>query len=112
MWIFLSDAFLSIVAPEAGRNVDPAKFLIVRARVAGDIEKVFPDAKVMADAGTDYRFHAIVKRGDVASKLAEETLRIAYTNFKDTVTTQRRRDAYLAVWYAMAGLQKKSSRLK
>ena len=41
MWIMLSDCFLSIVSKDCG----PAE-LLVRARRAGDIEKVFPNAKV------------------------------------------------------------------
>jgi chorismate mutase len=105
MWIFLSDAFVSIVAPQPGRGVDPAEFLIVRARVAGDIEAVFPDADVTENQGTDYKFRAVVPRTEVADRLAEEARSITYMNFKDTVTTQRRHDAYLRVWRAMAELQ-------
>jgi hypothetical protein len=105
MWIFLSDAFVSIVAPQPGRGVDPQKFLIVRARVRGDIEKLFPHARVMANQGADYRFRAIVPRAEVAAALAEWASAIAYTNFKDTVTTQARHEAYFRVWSVMAGLQ-------
>jgi hypothetical protein len=42
----------------------------VRARVRGDIEKLFPDAKVTTNAGTDYRFRGILARAVVASKMA------------------------------------------
>jgi len=42
MWIFLSDSFLSIVDKD-----DPSgATLLVRARVAGDIERVFPGVAV------------------------------------------------------------------
>lgn len=110
MWIFLSDTFVSIVAPQPGRGVDPAAFLIVRARVGGDIEKLFPGAKVLADQGTDYRFRAVVRRSEVADRLADAALSIDYTNFKDSVPTKRRHDAYLRVWQAMAELQGKPTR--
>jgi hypothetical protein len=105
VWIFLSDSFVSIVAPQPGRGVDPQRFLIVRARVRGDIEKLFPLAKVMADAGTDYRFRAVVERDLVAKRIAGLVEDIGYTNFKDTVKAQVRHDAYLHVWQIMANLQ-------
>ena len=41
MWIMMNNSFLSIVSKDCG----PAE-LLVRARRAGDIERVFPDAKV------------------------------------------------------------------
>ena len=59
MWIFLSDTMLSVVEKPDDRKRGT---LTVRARVAGDIEKVFPDAKVEADKGTDYRFRARIPR--------------------------------------------------
>lgn len=52
MWISLSDSFLSIVALE-GPAADPAQ-LLVRARVAGDIERVFPTAMVTHTPKHDY----------------------------------------------------------
>ena len=39
MWIFQNDSFLSIVA-----HRDKPGMLLVRARKAGDIEAVFPEA--------------------------------------------------------------------
>jgi len=41
MWIMTNNSYLSIVSKDCG----PAE-LLVRARRAGDIERVFPDAKV------------------------------------------------------------------
>ncbi len=71
MWVFLSDVFVSIVAPKPDSGIDPSQFLIVRARVKGDIERLFPGAKVMVDAGTDYRFRAIVLASTVARTMAD-----------------------------------------
>ena len=106
MWLFLSDVFVSIVAPEIGRGVDPSKFLIVRARVGGDIERLFPRVEVTEDNSRDYRFRAVVPRKAVAEKLALEVFGLDYTNFKDTVKTKRRHDAYMRVWATMLALQR------
>ncbi len=50
MWIVLNKSFLSIVK---NRNNDSE--LLVRARVKGDIEKVFDEADVFEDENADYR---------------------------------------------------------
>ena len=44
MWIQFNNAFLSIV-----ENRNNKLELLVRARVKGDIEKIFPDADVFED---------------------------------------------------------------
>ena len=49
MWIMTNNSYLSIVSKDCG----PAE-LLVRARRAGDIEKVFPNAKVTRQTGSDY----------------------------------------------------------
>lgn len=105
MWIFLSDSFVSIVAPQPGGAVDPEKFLIVRARVRGDIERLFPRASVNDSGGTDYRFRAVIDRNTVTARIARAVGDIDYTNFKDTVPTKARHDAYFSVWSTMADLQ-------
>ena len=43
MWLCLNDAFLSIVALPGHPDE-----LLVRARIAGDIERLFPAAQVIA----------------------------------------------------------------
>ncbi len=48
MWIMTNNSYLSIVSKDCG----PAE-LLVRARRAGDIEKVFSDAKVTRKNGLD-----------------------------------------------------------
>lgn len=107
MWIFLNDAFLSIVAVSPrGRNAptssvaDRAKLLLVRGRIAGDIERVFPAAKVRRTDDRDYRYRAYVSREDVAPRLAEAVTAISYRNFKNSVAPAetRRHGAYLLVW--------------
>ena len=104
MWIFTNRAFLSIVAPKPGGEVDPATHLMVRARTKGDLERVFGKrTKVLVNKGTDYRFRAFVTRKRVAGVLAREASAIAYTNFKDSVADQQRHDAYMRVWSVMEG---------
>lgn len=100
MWICLNDSFLSIVAKDCAPDE-----LLVRARRKGDIDKIFPGARVVTSKTTDYRWRAVVKRKRVADALAGEVSRINYDNFKDSVSNKRLHDAYLRVWTAMADLQ-------
>ena len=100
MWIFLTDAFLSIVDKDGDGTT-----LLVRARRAGDIERVFPGAEVIEGAGTDYRYRARIDREDVAQRLAEQVRGIRYANFKATVKDSRRGEAYLDVWDVMRQAQ-------
>ena len=80
MWIITRGAFLSIVDKDC-----PADSVLVRARRDGDIEKLFPDAKVEVGGGTDYRCRALVLRRDLADALEEEVFRVDYPNFKNEV---------------------------
>ncbi|MGB1022261.1 MAG: hypothetical protein ACPGXW_05520 [Synechococcus sp.] len=98
MWIFLSDAFLSVVADKA----DPSgERLLVRARRSGDIERVFPEAEVFSVAGADYAFRAWLPRQRVADAAQERVQSLAYTNFKDSIEDPAYHDAALAAWTAM-----------
>ena len=98
MWICLSDSFLSIV--DKG---DPTRAtLLVRARRAGDIERVFPEAVVSTKGGSDYAFRARLPRGRVAARIAEAVDCIDYGNFKATVRERRRHDVYMDIWAALA----------
>ena len=100
MWIFLNNAFLSIV--DKGGEGDT---LLVRARHAGDIERVFSEAKVEAGCGTDYRYRARIDRERVATAIADSIRGINYNNFKSTVDDSDRHDAYMDVWSAMYAFQ-------
>ena len=100
MWVCLSNAFLSIVCKECGPDE-----LLVRARRKGDIENVFPDAKVKRSPGTDYLFRAVVKRAEVAAAMVREVESIDYDNFKNSVRDHKLHDAYSAFWGIHARLQ-------
>ena len=103
MWIFLNDAFLSIVEP---RPVDPASRLLVRARVKGDLERVFSGCRVEVSPEADYRFRTMIDRPAVVSAIADRVMEIDYFNFKSSVAEKPRHDAYLRTWVAMEQLQR------
>lgn len=110
MWIFLNDAFFSIVEP--GTDLPPKDRkgnLVVRARMRGDIEKVFRGSKVKETPARDYRFRAIVPRARVAEVIAWRIKNIDYGNFKNSVKNDKRHKAYGRVWGVMLSLQEPSS---
>ena len=100
MWLCLKNSFLSIVSKDCRPDE-----LTVRARRPGDIEKVFPDAKVTRNTGSDYLYRAVVPRDVVKQALAAMIENIDYPNFKDSVEDRSLHAAYVSVWCAMAGLQ-------
>lgn len=102
MWIFLSDSFLSVV----DKGDPTGQTLLVRARRHGDIERVFPDARVVENAGTDYRYRARIDRERVAQAMAEQVRGVRYQNFKATVVDDDRHQAYMDVWGTMYRYQK------
>lgn len=107
MWIFLSDAFLSVVADKA----DPTgERLLVRARRSGDIERVFPEAEVFSVTGADYAFRAWLPRQRVADAVQERVQSLAYSNFKDSIEDPEYHDAALDAWTAMDRYQQKKTR--
>ncbi len=101
MWIFLSDAFLSIV-DKGGDGTT----LLVRARKAGDLERVFPEADVQETPHNDYRYRARLPRERVAQALADAVRTIRYPNFKGTVQNHARHEAYMDVWGSMYRFQR------
>ena len=102
MWVFLNDAMFSFVQDRVNANE-----LVCRARVRGDIEKVFPGADVKESTESDYRFRAWIKREVVATAMKNEVDRINYFNFKDSIAKEDndRHSAYIGVWSAMQRLQ-------
>ena len=98
MWIQLKDSFISIVEDQN----NPTQ-LLVRARVAGDIERIFRHAKVVKGAGTDYEYRAFIDLHEAASAIYREVLAIDYPNFKAAVEEPFRHDAYMQVWTTLMG---------
>lgn len=102
MWLFLTDAFFSIVE----HRDDPTK-LLVRARFKGDIERHFSGVKVQTTPRADYRYRAVVKRNVVKEKVRELVMFIDYDNFKNQVPPghKLRKRAYHDVWATMHAAQ-------
>jgi len=65
MWIFMQDSFVTISQDKNQRD----RFMI-RARVAGDIEKLFPEAKIIRLDDADYLFRAFIPKDRVVEVLS------------------------------------------
>ena len=100
MWIFLPKSFISVVQKPGDTDV-----LTVRARIKGDIESVFPQAKVEVNQGSDYKYRARVPRAAVAQVLHDQVMNLDWSNFKGAVKAKKRHDAYMDVWSAMYAVQ-------
>lgn len=94
MWVYLTDALLSIVA-----HREQPEALLVRARFPGDIERVFPAARVTETPGADYRFRATLPREAVAQALAAAAQAIDYPNFKATLRSDTKAERERAESY-------------
>lgn len=101
MWICTNKSFLSIVGDRANDEN-----LLVRARMNGHVENVFPDANVFTMEDADYKYRALVSRSEVQRVMADQISAIDYDNFKDSVGNRQLHDAYLKIWSVMYALQK------
>lgn len=100
MWLFTRDSYVSIV-----RYRTKPDHLLVRARTAEDITRLWPNATVEATPRADYQFRAAISEDDVATEVDKALRSIRYTtDFKGGVKEPSRHDAYLKVWQAMRGL--------
>lgn len=99
MWIFQNDSFLSIV-----QHKQLPDSLLVRSRVDGDIERVFPNVEVFQIEEADYRYRAVIPREELKRALSDAVDRIDYPNFKDSIhkSDAKRKRAYMSVWSALA----------
>lgn len=100
MWIFLPGSHISIVQKPGDTDT-----LTVRARMAGDIEAVFPNATVEANKGTDYKYRARIPREQIAEALHDQVMSLNWSNFKGAVKEHKRHEAYMNVWRAMYAAQ-------
>ena len=83
MWLFTSKSFLSVVAD---KDQSDGPKLLVRSRVQGDIEEVFPDADANETPQGDYRFRAWIAREEVAQAVSQYLGKLNYPNFKNSLT--------------------------
>ena len=98
MWLFTSKSFLSVVSDKENPTGDR---LLVRSRIMGDIEEVFPDADVMETCNADYRFRAWVSREKVNNAISEYVQNLDYTIFKNSVGDKDRIRPLMQVWSIM-----------
>ena len=98
MWLFTSKSFLSVVSDKENPKGDR---LLVRSRIAGDIEEVFPSADVMETPYADYRFRAWLPRSEVTQALSRYVEDLDYTNFKNSVSDKDRIRPLMQVWSIM-----------
>lgn len=100
MWIFLNDAFVSIVA-----HRDKPGVLCCRARFEGDLQRAFRGhlrgRRVKFTPGADYAYRVELAREVVGSAISSHVLGIDYPNFKGSVRDRRRHDVYMRVWDVM-----------
>jgi hypothetical protein len=110
----MNDSALSIVqidnfdtyCPKTIKNTK--KYLLVRARIKGDIEAVFPNVKVIVTSKKDYRFRSYIKRVEVEAAISDRLKNIDYENFKNSVPESNpniRHDAYNRIWAVLYGVQ-------
>ena len=102
MWIFTNNAMLSLV-----EDRDDPTLLVVRARLKGDIERVFPDFPAITVGGSDYKWRTWVPKSIAAKVIADSIREIDYGNFKDSINKEDklRKSAYLDVWADMLEAQ-------
>lgn len=105
MWVFLNNAMVSAVA----HRTKPGH-LMVRARLAGDLERLFPRAKVERTPAADYAYRCTVTRGAFARVLASRAESIDYPNFKGSLAPgdSNRSRAYHDTWDAMMDAQQRA----
>ena|SRR5581483_10783196 len=106
MWLFTTQGFYSVVA----HRRDPDR-LLVRARAREDLEALrdqIPNLRISSDRTADYRWRAVVTRGEWIAAVAQLATEIDYDNFKSAVAARqgaKRERLYARVWAEMRKLQ-------
>jgi hypothetical protein len=100
VWIFMQDTFVTI-----SQDANQRDRFMIRARVAGDIEKLFPKAQVIRLDDADFRFRAFVPKARVVEVLGRAIGSVDYTSFKSGVKDKCRAWFYTRVWSITADMQ-------
>ena len=103
MWVFTSKSFLSVVSDKENPTRER---VLIRSRIMGDIEEVFPSADVMTTPYAVYRFRAWLPRSEVAQALSRYIEDLDYTNFKNSVEDKDRIRPLMRDWSTMHEHQK------
>ncbi len=101
-WIFSVKGFVSIVIDKQ----IPGN-LLVRGRIKGDIEAMFPEAKVTQDTERDYLYRASLPHRTVAAGIAHDIVAIDYSNFKSA--NPKERTWLTRIWNIMYQVQEDES---
>lgn len=110
MWIFCKHGFFSVV-----EHRDDRRFLHVRARFRGDLERFFAARGILTEItetpDADYRFRATVWREWWESAIVAETRDIDYVNFKAAAEgTPEWHNTLFDVWTALRAGQARQVR--
>jgi hypothetical protein len=107
MWLLTSIGFYSVVA-----HRDNDETVLIRSRTREDLDQLrrryLPDLEILENAGTDYRYRALLERSEwehAAQKLAAD---VDYPNFKEAVGERQgpqRANLYARIWSALRELQ-------
>jgi len=100
VWIYTVSGFYSIV-----EDRDDPDLLLVRARVKGDIQRLWPQAEVAFTPDHDYAYRCLLPRRIVGHAVSEAIKKVGYHSYKDAVRDKRRSIDYLKVWTAMVEMQ-------
>ena len=110
MWVYLNNAFLSIV-----QHRDDPGALLVRARRHDDLFRFLSgnDAgigiEIERTPEADYPYRARVPRLTLGHLLADQALRIDYDNFKASLRSPLRAAAYTEAYHATETLDERDS---
>lgn len=99
MWILLNDSFLSVV-----QDRDDSSRLLVRSRIAGDIERALggaSSAEVFEDPTADYRYRCFILREEFEQAMVQAVRRIDYANFKNSISNPSRKTAAKRIWQVL-----------
>jgi hypothetical protein len=127
MWLFTKVGFFSAVqcgpeTPHESKAFPKMKtgematdFLTIRARIAGDLERLRADyapelGPTIELPGRDYPYRAYIRKEQFAAALCRASLDIDYGNFKDMITREFgnfRHNLYAKVWSVMYGADAK-----
>jgi hypothetical protein len=99
MWLFHPEhGFISVV--ERAPNL-----LLIRGRVAGDVQRFAKAQYTITTPKGDYLFRAYVDRSAFIETMTSHIANLHYPSFKDSVVDRRRLKAYIDIWSTMAELQ-------
>lgn len=108
MWIYLHNAFVSIVAHRGHPDQ-----VIVRGRAEGDVARFLDaggiEAEIRCTPSADYCERTVISRTDLGRALACVAQTIAYDNFKSSVQDPGRGRVYFSVYASTARLARGSA---